>query len=124
MKVVEGTITSRFGMRMHPTLHVLRMHNGVDVSAKVGTPVYCPRAGIVLTAENNKTAGNYVRITSGTLTFVFMHLSSFSVSAGQRVIAGQQIGKVGATGTVTAPHLHFEVHLNNNPINPESYLNF
>jgi len=124
MRVTTGTITSRFGMRMHPIDKVMKMHRGVDISAPIGTPVYCPRDGQVVAAGFSKSEGNYVRVRSGELIFVFMHLSAYSVATGHKVRKRQQIGKVGNTGHTTAPHLHFEVHRNLVPVNPEPYIEF
>jgi len=124
MRVVQGIITSVFGMRMHPILKVLKMHNGVDISAPTGTPVYCPADGRVVSAGFTESGGDHVHVQSGTLTFVFMHLSARSVTQSQIIAKGQQIGLVGSTGMSTAPHLHFEVRLNHTPINPMQYIEF
>ena len=124
MKVTQGIITSKFGMRTHPATGVRRMHNGVDISAPEGTPVFCPAGGLVAGCGMNPTMGNYIQIQTGKMTYVFMHLSSINVVRGQYVLKGQLIGAVGKTGLATGSHLHFEVHINNIPVNPEPYINF
>jgi len=124
MKVVEGIITSPFGKRMHPIEKVEKMHNGVDIGAPIGTPVYCPEAGQVVVRGMSPSAGNFVHVQSGALTFIFMHLSAFSVVQSQHIAKGQQIGLVGKTGMATGPHLHFEVRVNGIAVNPEIYINF
>jgi len=124
MKVVEGKLTSGFGVRVHPVTKAPRMHKGVDISAPVGTPVYCPEAGQVVARGFSPLEGNFVRVLSGGRTFVFMHLSAFSVTQSQMVSRGQQIGAVGATGLVTGGHLHFEVHVNGIAVDPAGYVNF
>jgi len=111
-------------MRMHPIDKVLKMHKGVDISAPVGAPVYSPCIGSAVAVGYSVSEGNYVRIQSGCLTFVFMHLSAYSVLMGQKIKKGQRVGSVGKTGYTTAPHLHFEVHLNGVPVNPEPYIEF
>jgi len=123
-KVVEGIVTSRFGMRVHPVTKVSRMHYGVDVSAPAGTPIFCPMAGQVIICGCSPSEGNFVHVRCGGLMFVFMHLSSFAVCQSQMVGKGQQIGTVGKTGLATGNHLHFEVHINGVPVNPEGYINF
>ena len=124
MKVVEGIITSPFGMRVHPIEKTKKMHSGVDVSAPIGTPVYCPEAGQVVVRGMSPSAGNFLHIQCGALTFIFMHLSAFSVSQAQMVVKGQKVGLVGMTGIATGPHLHFEVRVNGIAVNPEIYINF
>ena len=124
MKVTEGIVTSRFGMRVHPVTKVRKMHNGIDIAAPIGTPVYCPDNGRVSLIGLSLSAGNFIHINCGELTFIFMHLSMQLVRKGEMVKKGQQIGLVGNTGVSTAPHLHFEVRKNNTPIDPETYIEF
>lgn len=116
-------IGSGFGYRFHPVLHVMKLHTGVDISAKTGTPIYASGDGIVFQA--NSTSGGYgkvVRINHGyNYITVYAHMSKIEVAKGEMVKRGQLIGRVGSTGRSTAPHLHYEVRINNNPVNP---LNF
>ncbi len=118
-------ISSPFGYRMHPILHVIKMHTGIDLCANIGTPVYATADGIVLTASY--TAGGYGKHIvishgpGGYITF-YAHLSKILVAQGQKVHRGQLIGKTGNTGRSTGPHLHYEIRLNNKPINPKDFL--
>ncbi len=116
-------IGSGFGYRMHPILHVLKMHTGVDISAEIGTPVYATGNGIVISADMSDGGyGQCIRINHGfTYVTVYAHLSKILVSPGEFVKRGQLIGLVGNTGRSTSPHLHYEVRINNQPVNPENF---
>jgi murein DD-endopeptidase MepM/ murein hydrolase activator NlpD len=106
-------ITSRFNPhRMHPVLHVVMPHNGVDFAAPVGTPVYATAAGTVLSAGNGGPCGNKIEIAHpGNIVSVYCHLSRFAAGmhAGLHVEQRQLIAYVGQTGRVTGPHLHFGI---------------
>lgn len=106
-------ITSRFNpKRLHPVLHVVKPHNGVDFGAQTGTPVYAAAPGTVSSVGDGGPCGNMVQIThAGGLTTAYCHLSRFAsgLRGGQRVDARQLIGYVGQTGRATGPHLHFAV---------------
>jgi len=100
-----------------------RKHNGIDLVADTGIPVYAVRSGYVLKAENKKANGNYVKLDHGdNLCSFYLHLASYCVKEGQRVRQGQMIGRVGKTGNAfnhdMLPHLHFEVRDNGAPLNP------
>ncbi len=118
-----GPVTSGFGMRLHPILHVVRMHWGVDFGGGFGAPVYAARAGTVVAAE---TLGGYGRVVivdhGGGLSTVYGHLSSFAVAPGARVARGQRLGAIGSSGLSTGPHLHFEVHVRGRRVDPAPYL--
>lgn len=117
-------ISRGFGMEMHPILHVMKMHTGIDLAADRGTPVYAVGDGIVVRADNTSGGyGNCIRINHGYsyLTF-YAHLSKILVVPGQKVRRGQLIGLVGTTGRSTGPHLHYEVRINGKPVNPINYL--
>jgi murein DD-endopeptidase MepM/ murein hydrolase activator NlpD len=109
--VLLSRITSRFNMhRMHPILHVVMPHNGVDFAASVGTPVYAASAGTVEWIGDSGPSGNLVTLRhTGGITTGYAHLSRFAprLSQGQPVDARQLIGYVGSTGRSTGPHLHF-----------------
>ena len=110
--VPMARISSRFNPnRMHPVLHVVMPHNGVDFAATSGTPVYAASAGTIRSAGDGGPCGNMVQIDhGGGLISAYCHLSRFAgVSAGQHVEARQLIGYVGQTGRATGPHLHFAV---------------
>lgn len=98
-------------------------HKGNDYAAPTGTPTYAAAAGKVVIAGFSASAGNWVLIDHGNgLTTKYMHHSALTVSAGQYVEKGQQIGRVGSTGQSTGPHLHFQVEVNGVPVSPDTYL--
>ncbi|MFA1822172.1 peptidoglycan DD-metalloendopeptidase family protein [Virgibacillus oceani] len=124
----SGTFTSDFGNRTHPVYGTQRLHGGVDIAAPIGTPVKAAASGVVSSAGTMGGFGNAILIThtigGQTYTTLYAHLNSISVSAGQTVSQGQNIGEMGNTGVSTGPHLHFEVHPGGykNPQNPLQYL--
>jgi murein DD-endopeptidase MepM/ murein hydrolase activator NlpD len=121
--VAGARISSGFGLREHPLLHSLRMHQGVDYAAARGTPVVAPADGVVVQAGQENGYGKLLRIRhSRSLTTLYGHLDDFApdIRPGVAVRAGQLIGHVGSTGLATGPHLHFEVSLNGERIDPAS----
>jgi murein DD-endopeptidase MepM/ murein hydrolase activator NlpD len=120
---VPGEIRSGYGMRHHPILGYSRMHTGADMAAGSGTPIRACRAGRVLIAGSQGGYGNTVVIDhGGWMATLYAHQSSIAVSEGQQVSVGDVIGYVGSTGMSTGPHLHFEVRLSGNPVDPAPYL--
>ncbi len=120
---IDGPITSGFGMRYHPILHVTKLHTGVDFGAGIGTPIMAAADGIVIFAGYMRGYGNAVVIDhGGGISTLYGHQSQIIASEGQTVTKGQIIGKVGMTGYTTGPHLHFEVRKNGTPVNPMSAL--
>lgn len=116
-------ISDDFGMRIHPTLGVRTMHNGVDMAAPGGSPILAAYAGTVVAAAYSASMGNYIMIDHGDgLYTIYMHASRLSVSKGAEVTAGQTIGAVGTTGRSTGNHLHFGVRLNGAYVSPWNYL--
>lgn len=116
-------VTSQFGMRMHPILHVRKMHTGIDIHAPSGARIVAAGTGTVIYAGSRGGYGNCTMIDHGNgLVTVYAHQSRIAVHDGQHVSAGQTIGYVGSTGLSTGPHLHFEVRVNGTPVNPLSYL--
>lgn len=117
-------VTSRFNPnRMHPVLHVVTPHNGVDYAGAPGTPIYASASGTVITAGNSGPCGNMVSIDhGGGLTTAYCHMSRIApgIRAGVKVEQRQNIGFVGMTGRVTGPHLHFVVKKNGAFIDPLS----
>ena len=117
-------LTSPFGMRLHPVLKYYRMHNGIDMAASQGTPIYATRAGKVTVASYQAGgAGNYVSINHlDGFSSIYMHMTHYVVSVGQSVKAGQLIGYVGSTGISTGPHLHFGISYAGTYVNPLAYI--
>jgi len=120
----QGWLSSAFtSMRSHPILHVARPHEGIDVTAPMGTPIEAPAAGRVTDAGWESGYGNTVTIDHGFGTVTkFAHASKILVREGQRVSRGQRIALVGNTGLATGPHLHYEVHVNGRPVDPLRYV--
>jgi len=121
---VDGArITSRFGARFHPVLHFMKMHNGIDFAAPIGTPIYASGGGVVEEAQMKGANGNrtIIRHDNGWQTY-YLHQSRFmpGVTPGARVSQGQKIGEIGTTGRSTGPHLHYEVHIDGRPVDPAS----
>lgn len=122
--VKSYTLTSPFGMRLHPIQKVWKMHNGVDMAAPQGTPIYAAKSGkVTKTAFQAGGAGYYVTINHGDgFSSVYMHMTHYIVSPGDYVTAGQVIGYVGSTGGSTGPHLHFGISYNGTYVNPMNYV--
>ena len=117
------TLTSPFGMRLHPVYGYYRMHNGVDLACPKGTPIYATRSGKVTTSTYGKDAGYYVSINHGDgFASVYMHMTHYVVYAGEYVSQGQLIGYVGSTGASTGAHLHFGISYNGTYVNPMNYI--
>lgn len=118
-KPVAGPIVSPFGVRYHPIFHTYRMHTGVDIAASYGTPIHAGGRGQVVFTGWRGGYGKCVIIDHGRgIATLYAHMSSISAYVGETVQAGQVIGRVGATGYATGPHLHFEVRVNGEPVNP------
>ena len=118
-------VSSPFGNRDAPTAGASTYHQGIDLSAPEGTPIYASRTGVVTTATFGKSAGYYVSINHGDgYSSVYMHMTRYVVSKGQAVSAGQVIGYVGSTGVSTGPHLHFGIAYNGSYVNPANYIAF
>ena len=117
-------VTSPFGPRNTGIAGASTYHEGVDLGAPEGTPIYASRTGIVSAATSNSKAGFYVKINHGDgYHSIYMHMTRYVVSAGQAVSAGQLIGYVGSTGVSSGPHLHFGISYNGTYVNPASYVN-
>ena len=112
--------------RVHPILGYARPHNGIDLAANLGNPVYATRSGSVTVADyEGDGAGNYVFINHGDgFSSVYMHMDYYIVGVGEYVSAGEVIGYVGTTGLSEGPHLHFGIAYNGSYVNPASYINF
>ena len=119
-------LVSGFGPRFHPILKYRRMHTGIDFTARPGTPIYATGDGVVRVASRNPDGysgyGVVVIIDHGFgFRTLYAHLKSTNVRAGQHVKRGERIGEVGSTGLSTGNHLHYEVILNGNKVNPVYY---
>ena len=120
--VKSGRITSKFGNRNHPVLKSVKFHRGVDIAVSLGTPVYAGIRGIVTFAGKRGNYGNLVEIEgSDGIKVRYAHLSKINVVAGQRVSDGEKVAETGNTGMSTGPHLHYEIIVDESPVNP---LNF
>lgn len=123
LRPVPGTETSGFGRRSIFNEQPRSPHTGADFRAAEGTPIASPNAGIVILVRDLYYAGNTVMIDHGMgLISYFAHLSRFEVSEGQHLKPGDVIGRVGATGRVTGPHLHWTLRLNETRVDPVSLL--
>lgn len=127
----DHTVYSPFGTRYHPIYHYYRMHTGVDLGGQYGYPIVAAADGIVLLVNNPREGsntggsgyGNHIVIAhDGGLSTLYAHLKNTLVREGQSVKAGEKIATCGSTGTSTGPHLHFEVRVNGNPVNPLPYI--
>jgi murein DD-endopeptidase MepM/ murein hydrolase activator NlpD len=117
-------LTSPFGMRKHPVYGNMRLHSGIDLGAYANTPVKASKAGTVIFAGWLSGYGNVVKIDhSNNYTTLYAHLNSFKAKVGDKVNQGDVIALSGNTGLGTAAHLHFEIRINNKPVNPLDYIN-
>jgi murein DD-endopeptidase MepM/ murein hydrolase activator NlpD len=116
-------LASGFGYRIHPVYKVKKMHYGIDFAATIGTPIYATADGTIIKVEFSFSGyGNMVEIDHGFgYKTRYAHMHGFAVKSGQKVKRGELIGYVGSTGLSTAPHLHYEVYINNVAKNPVYY---
>lgn len=121
---VDGVaLTSGFGMRWHPVLGGRRAHKGVDLASPIGTPIHAAADGVVERADWFSSYGLYVALEhGGNIETRYGHMSRIAVAAGQQVHKGDIIGYVGTTGRSTGPHLHYEVRVNGEAVNPIPYM--
>jgi murein DD-endopeptidase MepM/ murein hydrolase activator NlpD len=115
-------ISSRYGPRLHPKLGYTRMHEGIDITAPIGTDVYATGDAVVTRAGWQNGYGNIIELNHGFgYRTRYAHLSSIYVILGDSIKRGQTIGAVGNTGISTGPHLHYEVHYRGNHVDPINY---
>ncbi len=120
---VNAPVVSPFGYRIHPILHYRKLHTGIDLAAGYGTPIRASDSGSVIYATWMGGYGNVIIIDHGRgISTLYAHQSSLAAGSGAHVSRGQVIGYVGSTGFSTGPHLHYEVRLNGNPVDPMGYL--
>jgi murein DD-endopeptidase MepM/ murein hydrolase activator NlpD len=119
-----GTLTSPFGMRRSPfNRNVMEFHDGIDIAASYGSPIYATADGWVTSASYRRGWGNLLIISHGYgYTTYYAHLSGFAVSAGEWVERGDIIAYMGRSGNATGTHLHYEVRVNGTPVNPMNYI--
>ena len=121
----KGIVTSKYGYRKDPFTRDLSFHDGYDISAPYGSPVVATARGKVVFAGWDKYLGNCVRVEHGNgLTTVYGHLQKCTVSEGDKVSRGDQIGKLGSTGRSTGAHVHYEVRKSGKALDPEKYLGY
>jgi len=120
---VEGQVTGSFGERIDPFNGEGAFHSGVDIGSSYGHPIVTPADGIVTMTDTMGGYGKTIMISHGNgISTRYGHLSGFAVTAGQHVQRGEVIGYVGESGRSTGPHLHYEVRINDTPVNPYKYL--
>ena len=118
-----GWVTSGFGFRVNPFTGLTQMHEGIDISNRVGTPVIATGDGIISDIGNDWAHGKILAISHGFgMITRYSHLNKVLVRVGQKVKRGDKIAEVGMSGKTTGPHLHYEVRLNGIPVNPMRYI--
>ena len=123
MPLEDARMTSDYGMRTHPVLKRRLGHKGVDLAAPTGTPIYATADGFVSKAERYSSYGNFVSIEHGArIQTRYAHMSRIAVEDGSWVKKGDLIGYVGSTGRSTGPHLHYEVRIDGEAVNPVPYM--
>ena len=116
-------LTSAYGYRIHPITGNYTFHNGVDLAAGTGTPIYATKSGTVTTATYNYAYGYYVVVNHlDGFSSLYGHMTHYTVSVGDYVQRGEIIGYVGSTGYSTGPHLHFTIYYNGSSVNPMNYI--
>ena len=119
----KGHISSRYGKRVDPFTGKIKLHRGIDFSNRQFTPVYAPADGVVVNTFVNGSFGEFLVIDHGyNIVTRYGHLSKYEVQVGQKVKRGDLIARIGNTGRSTAPHLHYEVLVSDQYVNPEKYL--
>jgi murein DD-endopeptidase MepM/ murein hydrolase activator NlpD len=120
---VDGRLIGSFGDRSDPFSGGQAFHGGVDISGNLGTPVRATADGVISVAEYASGYGRTVSIDHGRgIQTLYAHLSRIDVIAGQEIRRGEIVGAVGRSGRATGPHLHYEVRVGGNPINPYTFL--
>lgn len=118
-----GWLTSGYGNRVSPFTGRVSKHNGIDIASRQDTPVIAPAAGVVSYTGFDSGLGKLVKINHGYgITTYYGHLAKAAVKVGQKVKRGDVIAYVGSTGLSTGPHLHYEIYVNDVPVNPMRYI--
>jgi murein DD-endopeptidase MepM/ murein hydrolase activator NlpD len=119
---VRGSVNSEFGSRQSPWTKSGEVHSGIDIGAERGTSVHAPAAGTVAFAGTHAEYGLTVMIDHGEdLRTIYGHLSKLSVTSGQQIARGDELGLTGNSGRSSGPHLHYEILVKNRPVNPRAY---
>ena len=124
IKPINGTISSRCGLRNPTTITVPKNHTGIDLAAVTGTKIISATDGVVILNSSKGDYGNHLKIQNGEAIFIYAHCNKLYVNEGDTIKQGQEIAEVGATGNATGPHLHFEIRYQNRLIDPELILEF
>ncbi|MDD3704695.1 MAG: M23 family metallopeptidase [Clostridiaceae bacterium] len=119
---VEGEITSEFGERIHPVFKTVKMHNGIDINAEIGTPIKSSSAGTVTKVGEDEINGKYISIKSDKYDVIYAHCYKIIVKEGQKVQQGEMLGETGDTGITSGPHLHFEIQEAGKSVSPMEML--
>jgi murein DD-endopeptidase MepM/ murein hydrolase activator NlpD len=120
---VRGSVNSEFGRRPSPWTQSVEFHSGIDIKAQMGTPVHAPAAGTVVVAGPAHEYGTAVMLDHGQdIKTLYGHLSKVSVRPGQKVERGTLLAFSGNTGRSSGPHLHYEIFVKGQPVNPRAYL--
>ena len=115
-------VSSPFGMRDHPVLRRRKMHNGTDIALPRGTPIFAATSGVVLHASRDTVNGNFVKVDHGFgISTTYCHLSKNGAEKGARLEHGDLVGHSGSTGRVTGPHLHYEIKIDGEAVDPEQF---
>jgi murein DD-endopeptidase MepM/ murein hydrolase activator NlpD len=118
-----GWVTSDFGFRINPFTGLIQMHEGINISNRVGTPVISPADGVISDIGNDWIHGKVLVTTHGFgITTRYAHLNRVLVRIGQKVKRGEKIAEIGMSGKTTGPHLHYEVRIDGIPVNPMRYI--
>jgi murein DD-endopeptidase MepM/ murein hydrolase activator NlpD len=119
----QGFISSVFGMRRNPFTDAPDFHEGLDICNAVGTPVVCPADGVVSFTGTKGDYGLVIEVRhDAAISTLYGHLAKILVKPGEHIKRWQQIGVMGNSGKSTGPHLHYEVHVSDQPVNPVSYI--
>jgi murein DD-endopeptidase MepM/ murein hydrolase activator NlpD len=118
-----GWVTSGFGFRTNPFTGLTQMHEGIDISNRVGTPIVASADGIISDVGNDWVHGRILVLSHGFgMMTSYSHLSQVTVRVGEKVKRGQKVAEIGMTGRTTGPHLHYEVKINGIPVNPMRHI--
>ena len=124
IKPVNGTISSRFGLRNPTTATVPTNHTGIDIATNTGTKIVAATGGEVVLASEEGDYGKHLKIQIGEVSIIYAHCNALYVKQGDQITQGQEIAEVGSTGNSTGPHLHFEIRISERTIDPEKILEF